>query len=45
MTNIEEKIIKPKLDELELAKQVGSVSSAFKTLASHTTVSNITNPH
>lgn len=32
MTNIEQKIIKPKLGVLELAKQLGSVSQACKTM-------------
>ena len=32
MTNIEIKLIKPKLGVLELAKQLGSVSSACKTM-------------
>ena len=32
MTNIEQKIIKPKLGLLELAKQLGSVSQACKTM-------------
>ena len=32
MTNIEKKIIKPKLGLLELAKQLGSVSQACKTM-------------
>ena len=32
MTNIEQKIIKPKLGVLELAKQLGSVSQACKTV-------------
>jgi molybdenum-dependent DNA-binding transcriptional regulator ModE len=32
MTNIEQKIIKPKLGVLELAKQLGSVSAACKTM-------------
>ena len=32
MTNIEQKIIKPKVGLLELAKQLGSVSQACKTM-------------
>ena len=32
MTNIESKLIKPKLGVLELAKQLGSVSAACKTM-------------
>jgi len=32
MTNLEKKIIKPKLGLLELAKQLGNVSEACKTL-------------
>ena len=32
MNNIEQKIIKPKLGLLELAKQLGSVSQACKTM-------------
>ena len=36
MNNIEHKIIKPKLGVLELAKQLGSVSQACKTMDSET---------
>jgi molybdenum-dependent DNA-binding transcriptional regulator ModE len=32
MNNLEQKIIKPKLGVLELAKQLGSVSQACKTM-------------
>ena len=32
MTNIESKLIKPKLGVLELAKQLGRISAACKTM-------------